>query len=342
MKLKIEGVSKRYGNFDALKPTSLEVAEGEFLTLLGPSGSGKTTLLNIIEGLVAPDTGDLYIGGKRATTEPPYLRDIGMVFQSYALFPHLSIFENLAFPLRMRRVPEKEVRERVAAMLELISLPHIADRLPKELSGGQQQRVALGRALVYRPSIVLMDEPLGALDKNLREQMQLEIKHLHKKLGATIIYVTHDQEEALAMSDRICLMNGGEIEQIGTPQEIYDHPRTVFAARFIGQSNLLGPGEVKAHDGSEVAVADRGRIMVRPEHVRIVECPAENEHFTTAQFTEKVNLGAVTRYLFRARSGDVLSSLVLGGRAMRDLREGEEATLAWSADRHVVVNEVRE
>ena len=284
-KLAISGLTKRYGSFTALAPTDLEVTEGEFLTLLGPSGSGKTTLLSLIAGLSVPDGGTLRIAGHDATFAAPHARDIGMVFQNYALFPHMTIAENVAFPLKMRRVDNPTAAKRAMNALELVRLPHVAARYPKELSGGQQQRIALARCLVYEPSIVLMDEPLGALDKKLRDQMQLEIKRIHRDTGATIVYVTHDQEEAMTMSDRICLMNGGRIEQLGTPSDLYFRPKTLFVADFVGESNLLR-GSVSAANGSavEVTLGDgttrvdatahapfasgaKVRVMVRPQNI---------------------------------------------------------------------------
>ena len=203
-KLKTRDLRKTYGPVVALDRASIEMAEGEFLTLLGPSGSGKTTMLMAIAGLNEPDSGDIWIDGTLATYLPPFQRDIGMVFQNYALFPHMTIFENIAFPLRMRKMEESAIKANVERVLETIKLPQVVDRFPKELSGGQQQRIALARAFVYEPSIILMDEPLGALDKKLRDHLQLEIKHLHEQLGITVLYVTHDQEEAMVMSDRIC------------------------------------------------------------------------------------------------------------------------------------------
>src|ERR1700722_4098117 len=238
-KLRVQKLSKRYGQVTALEPIDLTVAAGELLTVLGPSGSGKTTLLHIVSGLVEPSGGAIYIDGIDHTQTPVHRRDIGMVFQSYALFPHLTVDENVAFPLRMRRRPEAEIRRRVTAALEMVRLGGLGLRMPRALSGGQQQRVALARCFVYQPSIILMDEPLGALDKKLREHMQIEIKRLHRDTGVTIIYVTHDQEEALALSDRICLMNQARIEQVGTPEEIYERPATVFAADFIGISTIF-------------------------------------------------------------------------------------------------------
>ncbi|MDB5768463.1 MAG: transporter [Collimonas fungivorans] len=238
-RLETIGLSKRYQDVTALSPTDLQVQDGEFLTLLGPSGSGKTTLLQIIAGLVEPSDGRLLIDGKDATRKAAGERGIGMVFQSYALFPHMTVWDNVAYPLRMRKEGRAAMDTAVKEALEMVQMGAYAHRLPRELSGGQQQRIALARCFVYKPSVILLDEPLGALDKKLREHMQSEIRRLHKDLGATFIYVTHDQEEALNLSDRICLMNQSKIEQIGTPQAMYDQPATVFSAQFIGYSNLL-------------------------------------------------------------------------------------------------------
>ncbi|MET3910275.1 putative spermidine/putrescine transport system ATP-binding protein [Bradyrhizobium sp. S3.3.6] len=284
--LRIHELCKRYGDFVALAPTSLDVASGEFLTLLGPSGSGKTTLLSLIAGLAHPDEGRILIDDTDVTHSPAYDRDIGVVFQNYALFPHMTIEDNIAFPLKMRKVADAEARRRTAEALETVRLPHVAKRYPRELSGGQQQRIALARCIVYRPAIILMDEPLGALDKKLRDQMQLEIKRIHRELGTTIVYVTHDQEEAMTMSDRICLMNAGAIEQLGTPEDLYFRPRSVFVADFLGESNLLS-ATVRGVDGDGLdivlaaqaapsrAVGNGGsfaagepiKVMVRPQNL---------------------------------------------------------------------------
>ncbi|MGE5146406.1 MAG: ABC transporter ATP-binding protein [Candidatus Eiseniibacteriota bacterium] len=237
--ISIRGVAKSYGAAVALADVSLEIGAGEFVTLLGPSGSGKTTLLNIIAGFVRLDRGQICFGDEDITLRPVNHRGLGMVFQNYALFPHLSVAENVAFPLKVRRVGGKETRERVRHVLDLVQLGHLGERNVAALSGGQRQRVALARAVVFSPKIVLMDEPLSALDKNLREQMQVEIRHLHEKIGATTIYVTHDQREALTMSDRIAVMNHGRIVQLGTPAEIYEHPKTAFVAEFIGETTLV-------------------------------------------------------------------------------------------------------
>ena len=237
--LEVHALRKAFGPVVAVEDVQFTLGRGEFVTFLGPSGSGKTTTLEMIAGLTRPTSGRIFLNGKPIDPLPPYRRDIGVVFQHYALFPHMTLSRNIAFPLEMRRVPRAEVRRRVGEALELVGLAGYADRLPRELSGGQQQRVALARALVFRPPLLLMDEPLGALDKKLREQMQLEIKQIHRGLDASIVYVTHDQDEALVMSDRIAVFNGGRIEQIGPPEELYDRPKTRFVAGFLGEFELL-------------------------------------------------------------------------------------------------------
>ena len=237
--LRVEGVSKRYGSVVALEPTSLTVAAGEFLTLLGPSGSGKTTLLSLIAGLAELDSGRILLDGHDISRAPAHQRGLGMVFQNYALFPHMSVAENVAFGLQARRLAAADVQQKVQQALAMVRLEALAHRVPRELSGGQQQRVALARALAYQPAIVLMDEPLGALDRNLREEMKFEIARLHRELGTSVVYVTHDQEEALVLSNRICLMNQARVEQVATPQTLYFEPDTRFVAEFLGESNLL-------------------------------------------------------------------------------------------------------
>ena len=274
-KLSIDQLGKTYGKTVALHPVSLEVRSGELLTLLGPSGSGKTTLLQLISGLVDATSGRLIIDGVDQTNAPVHQRDIGVVFQSYALFPHLTVRENIAFPLQMRGTATHEIRSRVDDALAMVGLSHAADRSPRALSGGQQQRVALARCLVYRPSVILMDEPLGALDRKLREVMQDEIKRIHRETGATIIFVTHDQEEALALSDRICLMNNGQIEQIGAPRDLYENPVSVFVADFIGESNIFKGTMENGYLATDVGAlpvmtataADTLAVMVRPEDI---------------------------------------------------------------------------
>ena len=311
--LRISGLIKRYGDFTALASTDLVVPAGEFLTLLGPSGSGKTTLLSLIAGLAQPDEGQILLGETDITYGAPYERDIGMVFQNYALFPHMTIEENIAFPLKMRNVDGATARKSAAEALQMVRLPHVAQRYPRELSGGQQQRIALARCVVYKPSIILMDEPLGALDKKLRDQMQLEIKRIHRELGTTIIYVTHDQEEAMTMSDRICLMNGGRIEQLGTPDDLYFRPCSLFVADFLGESNLL-PGRITdaSPGGLQVTLADAGptvgarglgdlttlgravQVMVRPQNVSVGPA-TDGTQGLTGRVTDVMVTGSLTK-----------------------------------------------
>lgn len=261
--LEIRNAGKRYGRTVAVDDVSLAVRQGEFLTILGPSGSGKTTLLHMIAGFVFPTAGTVVYRGTDITYMPAHLRSMGMVFQNYALFPHMTVAQNLAFPLRMRRVPRAEAERRVRETLELVGLSSQAGRMPVQLSGGQQQRVAVARALVYRPSLLLMDEPLGALDKYLRERLQREIKQIQRATGVTIVYVTHDQQEALAMSDRIAVMSEGRIRALGTAQEIYEHPATRFIAEFIGDCNFL-PGRVVRTDSRtcDVLVCEHAAVCV--------------------------------------------------------------------------------
>jgi len=344
-KVLVEGVSRRYGSVTALDHVSLEVREGEFLTLLGPSGSGKTTLLMILAGLLEPSSGRVWIDGKDATALPSFRRDIGMVFQNYALFPHLTIFENIAFPLRMRKMPHPEIAAKVAEVLQAVELPHVAQRLPRELSGGQQQRIALARCIVYRPSIILMDEPLGALDKKLRDKLQLEIKRLHVELGITVLYVTHDQEEAMVLSDRICLMNGGAIEQLGSASQLYFSPRTLFSARFLGESNVLageltesGPALAQMQAGAlrlagrpngDFAPGERVSCMVRPECVRVLEDgeAADNELQVTVK--DVIVVGGTTRIYSRVHDGSELLCVQLTSNAGAPLRPGTPLRVGW-------------
>ncbi len=330
IKLKLAGVSKRYGEVEALVGADLLVRKGECVTLLGPSGSGKTTLLNIVAGLLSLDEGDVWIEDKLSTHLPPYKRDIGMVFQNYALFPHMSVYENIAFPLRMRRKAGADIRERVLKALTAVSLADKSERMPSELSGGQQQRIALARALVYEPSIILMDEPLSALDKKLREQLQLEIRRVQRQLGITMLYVTHDQQEALLLSDRICLMNNARIEQVGTPDDLYFRPRTNFAADFIGESNIFpadvleisgdnvklrGPAGCNLRTATDLVVA-KGRavqVMIRPERLRIVppDRPPTEENCIPARIVEKTFLGEATKYYASVAPGQTFVCKVL-------------------------------
>jgi putative spermidine/putrescine transport system ATP-binding protein len=286
--VEVTGLAKNYGDVVALAEVDLQVRRGEFVTLLGPSGSGKTTLLNLIAGMTRPSRGRIRIAGVDVTDSPPSRRQLGMVFQNYALMPHMTVFDNVAFPLRIRRVPAADIRERVHEALALVRLPDMAERKPKELSGGQQQRVSLARCIVYNPSLILLDEPLGALDKKLREQMQIEIRRLQEDLGITMLNVTHDQHEALTMSDRIVLMNHGRIEQEGHPEELYYRPRSLFAADFLGNANLVpvmlegrhdenvvlrvgGDRIVMSGQGDSLVEGERAHLLIRPENLRLAE-----------------------------------------------------------------------
>lgn len=267
----IQNAVKRYGDFTALNGVSLDIQEGEFFTLLGPSGCGKTTLLRMIAGFNSIEGGDFYFGEKRINDVPAHKRDIGMVFQNYAIFPHLTVRENVAYGLKARKMPAKEIKPKVDEALELVQISHLADRKPNELSGGQQQRVALARAFVIEPSVLLMDEPLSNLDAKLRVQMRSVIKKLQRRLGITTIYVTHDQEEALTLSDRIAVFNKGFIEQIGTPNEVYNHSQTEFVCNFIGDINRLNDDTVSAlrAAGAEVDASKHNYIRLERLHVNV-------------------------------------------------------------------------
>src|SRR5689334_8013486 len=256
----LRGVTKRYGEERVVDDVSLAIRPGEFFTFLGPSGSGKTTTLMMIAGFAGVDGGSIAVDGADVSALEPQRRGFGMVFQNYAIFPHLNVFENVAFPLRARRRPDQAIRERVTWALELVQLGSFADRFARQLSGGQQQRVAIARAIVFEPHIVLMDEPLGALDKNLRYDMQVEIKEIQRRLGMTVVYVTHDQEEAMNMSDRIAIMNRGRIAQIGAPSEVYERPANAFVGRFLGEANIL-EGGIEAIEGDTATLRIGGLAL---------------------------------------------------------------------------------
>lgn len=341
----LRGLSKTYGSVTALHPTDLTVEKGEFLTLLGPSGSGKSTLLNLIAGATGPTTGAILLDGRDITQMPPRKRGIGMVFQNYALMPHMTVFENVAYPLRARREPAKTIRSKVMEALERVGLRDFEGRKPRQLSGGQQQRVGIARCLVYSPAIIMMDEPLGALDKNLREQMQGEIKRLHKELETTFIYVTHDQEEALNMSNRICLMSMGEIAQLGTPDELYFQPRNRFVAEFIGESNLIS-GVVRS--GGRMAIAGNKSIavpnhslgegveilaMVRPERLRI-EAPddpvANDSNILIGEVESSSFIGGTTRVAVQTENGLSITAKMMSVRADTRPEPGIKVRLCWS------------
>ncbi|MCC6468890.1 MAG: ABC transporter ATP-binding protein [Alphaproteobacteria bacterium] len=355
-KLIVKDLRKTYGPVVALTDASIEVREGEFLTLLGPSGSGKTTMLMVIAGLVQPDSGEVWIDGKLATYAPSFKRDLGMVFQNYALFPHMTVAENIAFPLRMRRLGQADIAREVKRVLDIVRLPHVADRLPRALSGGQQQRIALARCIVYGPSIILMDEPLGALDKKLRDEMQLEIKRLHTELGITVLYVTHDQEEAMVMSDRICLMNDARIEQLGTPADLYFRPRTLFAAGFLGESNILDATVTAVENGRAVlrlavgddalvrAVARDGvkpgqsvKLMVRPECLTVLGQGERAENEIQAGLKDVIMVGGITKHYARLPDGKEVVAANLTRGPVAQAAAGEALRLGWSADSSVLL-----
>ncbi len=290
--VRLTGLRKSYGSVEAVAGVDLEIAEGEFFTMLGPSGSGKTTLLRLIAGFERPDAGTVELGGADVTRQPPYARNVNTVFQDYALFPHMSVLENVEYGLRVRRVPRPQRRQRAQAALEMVRLAGLGDRKPVQLSGGQRQRVALARAIVNEPEVLLLDEPLGALDLKLRQEMQLELKRIQREVGITFIYVTHDQEEALTMSDRLAVFNPGRIEQLGTPVEVYERPASEFVAGFIGVSNLLD--------------RDGRYFTIRPEKIRLLsdgeQAPA-GSHVEAGQIEDVTYLGMVTRYMVGLADG---------------------------------------
>ena len=320
-RLTLQDIQKQYGLAWAVRDASVEVAAGEFISIVGPSGSGKTTLLTMIAGFEMPTRGTIRVGGKDITFLAPNRRDIGMVFQKYALFPHLSVRQNIEFPLRMRnRSQSGSARARVDDMLDLVQLRPFADRFPHELSGGQQQRVAVARALIFGPPVILMDEPLGALDKKLRESMQFEIKRLQESLGTTVVYVTHDQDEALTMSDRVAVMRDGRIEQIGRPSELYSDPKTAFVADFLGSINFIparllsragdvvtaqiGSGQIvtarlSREDAAGLEAGDALQLAVRPEHIGFNAAAAENAVTLEGRLENVVFAGATVMVFVR-------------------------------------------
>jgi putative spermidine/putrescine transport system ATP-binding protein len=353
--LSIEHVSKNYGPVAALNDVSLQVNRGQFLTLLGPSGSGKTTLLMALAGFVTPDAGVISLDGQPIDHLPPERRNFGMVFQGYALFPHLSVFENVAFPLRVRRRARAEIEKNVRQALETVQLGGLADRMPNQLSGGQQQRAALARALVFEPSLVLLDEPLSALDKNLRSDLQIELKDLHRRVGLTFIYVTHDQQEALSMSDEIAILRDGKLVQRGTPKELYERPASRFAADFLGRSNFL-KGEVESVNGSgfkyrcgahslvQNGAAEkpepRGKVIVtlRPEKIRILDAGESSPNRLTGQVASWRYLGDDYHILVDVEGVGRLSVTAPTWRREAP-DEGAAIVLGWDPDASIAVRD---
>jgi spermidine/putrescine transport system ATP-binding protein len=343
--VRLDLVTKRFDDVVAVDGISLEIPPGSFFALLGPSGCGKTTTLRMIGGFEEPSAGTIYLGDRDVTGLPPYKRDVNTVFQSYALFPHLSIFENVAFGLRRRGVKGGDLRGRVTKILDLVQLSGMGRRKPRQLSGGQQQRVALARALVNSPRVLLLDEPLGALDLKLRKEMQLFIKALQHDLGITFIHVTHDQEEAMTMADAIAVMHDGVIEQLGTPTELYESPRTAFVAGFLGISNLLvgtadGNGTVRLSDGAAVRVpATTGRsgevsIGIRPEKVRL---GGGEENRLAGEVRESAYIGVSTQYVVDTAAGAVTLYVQNAEPGASSARPGDQVSVGWSPEATFVV-----
>ena len=333
--VRLEQVVKRYGDVEAVSGIDLEIADGEFFSMLGPSGSGKTTTLRMIAGFERPTEGRVLLHGRDVTGVPPFDRDVNTVFQDYALFPHMSVGDNVGYGLMVRRVARAERDRRIAEALRQVRLDGYQKRKPAQLSGGQRQRVALARALINRPRVLLLDEPLGALDLKLREEMQIELKAIQGEVGITFIYVTHDQEEALTMSNRMAVFNGGRIEQIGTPADVYEHPSTTFVASFVGTSNLM------TGDTAQAVIGSRGTYTVRPEKIRIGRPdaePAADEQLARGQVREVIYLGPDTRYLVSLDVGGelVVTRQNLETSSMEALTaQGEAVGLFWKR-RHVL------
>ena len=313
--ISIRGLSRTFGDVRAVSGVDLDIYEGEFLTLLGPSGSGKTTVLRMIAGFEKPDAGVILLGSKDVAQLPPYDRDVNTVFQDYALFPHMNVLANIEYGMRVKGVSKEERRTRALEALKQVRLDGYEERKPSQLSGGQRQRVALARALVNRPAVLLLDEPLGALDLKLREQMQLELKELQREVGITFIFVTHDQEEALTMSDRIAVFNNGRIEQLGSPREIYENPQSAFVSEFVGQTNKL--------------TLDGHRINVRPEHITLSKSGNSRGQYISGTVTDLIFVGATTRYRFKSADGTSLISTFADG----DIQVGDAVTASWSKDK---------
>jgi spermidine/putrescine transport system ATP-binding protein len=343
--VRLIALTKRFDDVVAVDSLSLEIEHGAFFALLGPSGCGKTTTLRMIGGFEDPTGGRIELDGRDVHGLPPYKRNVNTVFQSYALFPHLTVFENVAFGLRRKKVRGDQLRERVVDALELVGLAGLERRKPRQLSGGQQQRIALARALVNRPRVLLLDEPLGALDLKLRKEMQLELKRIQHDVGITFVHVTHDQEEAMTMADQIVIMNHGRIEQQGTPSQLYERPKTAFVAGFLGVSNLLhgevaGANRVRLGDGTEVEVPLDGRtgpvqIGVRPEKLRLGE---EGPNSLMGAVTESAYIGVSTQYLVGTPAGDVTVYVQNDRPGARGVSTGDTVTVSWSPDCSFVVD----
>jgi putative spermidine/putrescine transport system ATP-binding protein/spermidine/putrescine transport system ATP-binding protein len=352
--VKINSVAKSYGQVSVLSDITTQFPEGSFTSLLGPSGSGKTTLLRIVAGFVTPDSGTVSIGSRDVTNVPVWARNIGMVFQSYALFPHMTVRENVAFGLARRGIRGAEARSQIDRALEMVRLPGFGDRKPKQLSGGQQQRVALARALVIQPSVLLLDEPLSALDRRLRQEMQVELKRIQRETGLTTVFVTHDQEEALALSDQVAILDRGQIVQMGVPMDIYEKPTTRFAAEFLGDTNFL-TGTVSARivtlsDGTAIRLADvevaptdgqSVTLAVRPEKIRIVEGVTDAEsglNRLLARVTAVIYAGAALTYVLTASDGTPIKIFAQNTTGMI-IPEGAQVTLTWEPKHTILLQD---
>lgn len=349
--VEIEGVNKIYGSNHVVKDLNLSIEEGEFLTLLGSSGCGKTTTLRMIAGFEEPTTGKIVVEGERVEDKEPFERNVNTVFQSYALFPHKTIFDNIAYGLKMKKVPKVEIKERVTEMMEMVELGGFEKRFPSQLSGGQKQRVAIARALINRPRVLLLDEPLGALDLKLRKQMQLELKRLQKKLNITFIYVTHDQEEALTMSDRIAVMHDGVIDQLATPTEIYEHPATKFVATFIGETNIYDGCITSIKDGVAIMTLENGAVSVKcPEDFELLEYATisvrpEKMKFSTepvegfeleAQVKDYIYVGSVLKCTVSLPNGNELKIERLAGQELPSI--GSKCYPYWMPEDAVLIH----
>jgi len=347
--VKFAKVDKSYdGKILVVKDLNLDIAEGEFITMLGPSGSGKTTCLMMLAGFETPTNGEIYLDGNPISNIPPHKRGIGMVFQNYALFPHMTVYENLAFPLRVRKIPKDEIDKKVDKALSMVSLAGYESRMPGQLSGGQQQRVAVARALVFDPAVVLMDEPLGALDKNLRESMQYEIKHIHESIGVTVVYVTHDQGEALTMSNRIAVFNDGKVQQLSSPDELYESPVNSFVAKFIGENNtfrgevldvssdkckikLETGGEIIANPISVNSKGEKTTVSLRPERALInPNEKMDNNH--KGKIEEVIYHGDHTRVRLNLLGNNEFILKVPNSSANLDIKLGNEINIGWNSE----------
>ncbi|WP_181182088.1 MULTISPECIES: ABC transporter ATP-binding protein [unclassified Mesorhizobium] len=354
-KLSFHGIAKQYGSLYALRPTSIDVEPGEIFAVIGPSGSGKTTLLGLTAGFIMPTSGEIRIDDVNVETKPPFQRNIGMVFQGYSLFPHMTVAENISFPLRVRKVPKSDIATRLARMIDLVRLGGMADRYPSALSGGQQQRVALARAAIYNPLLLLMDEPLSALDKNLRDEMQYEIKQFHRLVGSTFLYVTHDQSEAASLADRIAIMRDGRIEQVGSARELYELPNSRFVASFLGHANIIDISELKREAGgvsvrtssgtvmrsTHVPVGSAGEICgcIRPEAMIIATENLAMDNMVSGILEDVTFLPGAVRCKVRLDNGIEFQQQQPTSRSLEAIPVGQRINLGWSASDMLLIRQ---